>query len=623
LLLGARAMFDRWISLPAVLVFLLAFSTAPACSEPSLPSPSPSAGARGGVGGTGGAALAGAGGAPMSEGGASHAGAPGGLGGAPGGEAGMSQGIAGAEEAGAGGTAGAGGASDAGSGGEDSEAVPEIPRIDESELPEPERQVGFIELEPAAYSAPLEYQNPDLQSGRARLFYSFIPADTEAKDKPLFVMFNGGPGATSMYLYTLGTGPLTLDAQDFNVDPIPNERSFTSLGNLLYIDSRGAGFSYNLADDPTAQSERAAAADIGSYNPAVDGADFVRVVLGVMRKIPAIRNNPVVLLGESYGGVRAGVMLAIATAVRDRPGPTQLYADAALEAELDEHFQAVFPGVPPERLDPRARAKQFGWQVLIQPLIAGETQNRAMEAIYEDELARMAAEAGLTPAELAAERCRFDSSEPQAWCDQMTDAVSRAVTAPSTFTALMGIAPELVPGLRAAERGTAFRFVEVRSSTEQSALVGALGELASWDSYYELFSSRSAPLAFTTAIDQNLYGWFFAQTLRYTHTLITNARWDTVILSEAIVPALRTLFDTASPRLITDARFVPPSEEGERPTRFVVEFADVEGFTGPHQREVFFPTYANSGHYVTAKEGAKLRDDIAAFLAETGLGSSP
>jgi hypothetical protein len=558
----------------------------------------------------------------MSDGGASHAGSPGGIGGAPDGEAGGSQGFAGAEDAGAGGTAGAGGASDAGTGGEDSEAVPEIPRVDESELPEPERRVGFIELEPAAYAAPLEYRNPDLQSGGARFFYSFIPADTDAKEKPLFVMFNGGPGGTSMYLYTLGTGPLTLDAQDFDLDPIPNEHSFTSLGNLLYIDSRGAGFSYNLADDPTAQSDRAANADIGSYNPAVDGADFVRVMLRVMRKIPAIRNNPVVLLGESYGGVRAGVMLAVATAVRDRPGPTQLYVDAALEAELDEHFQAVFPGIPPERLDPRARAKQFGWQVLIQPLVAGDTQKQAMDAMYEDELARMAAEAGLTPEELVAERCDFDSSEPQAWCDQMTDAVSRAVTAPATFTALMAVAPEVVPGLRAAERGTAFRFAELESRTEQSALFGALGELASWDSYYETFASPSAPGGFTSAVAENSYGYFFAQTLRYTHTLITNARWDTVILSEAIVPALRSLFDTASPRLITDAWFVPPSEEGERPTRFVVEFADTEGFTGPHQREVFFPTYANSGHYVTAKEGAKMRDDIAAFLAETGLGSS-
>jgi hypothetical protein len=339
-----------------------------------------------------------------------------------------------------------------------------------------------------------------------------------------------------------------------------------------------------------------------------------------MDKIPAIRNNPVVLVGESYGGVRAGAMLDILTDVAPVVGGSSIYVDPVLEAELNAHFAAVFPGSPAARIDRFARAKQFGWQVLIQPLVAGRTQFEESAKIYEAETSRMAGDLGISVEQLLEERCHYDGSETREWCDDLAAAVERTVTTPETFELLFGVEPGLVPGMPASQRGNAFRFVDEQPPS-QPALAAVLGVLPAWDAYFRKFTTNSAAGAFSNAVDEDLYGYFFARALRQTHTMITNARWDTVVLSESIVPALKSIYDGLSTALVTDSRFVP-APPGQRPTRFVVEFPDLDGFTGPRQREVFFPTYEHSGHFVTAKESAKLLSDIKTFLSESGLGTN-
>jgi hypothetical protein len=263
-----------------------------------------------------------------------------------------------AGDAGSGGTlaGGAGAPHEGGGSGAPGEVLTGIPEVDESELPVPVQQVGFIELEPARYTAPLEGPE-EMRSHRTRLFYSFIPAEEDAKSKPVFVFFNGGPGFTSMLLFSFGTGPLTLSADDWAAAPLVNTHSFTKLGNLLYIDARHAGFSYSTTEHPELEEERAAAVAVGSFNTAVDGADFVRVLLRVLRQQPALRNNPVVIVGESYGGTRASVMLSLLLEPRENLG----YQDASLVAELDAHYEAVFPGVPPSSSPPvNARCSSVG-----------------------------------------------------------------------------------------------------------------------------------------------------------------------------------------------------------------------------------------------------------------------
>jgi hypothetical protein len=520
-------------------------------------------------------------------------------------------------EAGGGGTpeAGAGGSNEGGDSGAPGQVLSEIPKVDESELPEPVQRVGFIELEPASYTAPVEGPE-ELRSHQTRLFYAFIPAEEDAKSKPVFVFFNGGPGSTSMLLFSFGTGPLTLNADDLAAAPRMNPHSFTKLGSLLYIDARHAGFSYSTTEHPELEEDRAAAVAGGSMNTAVDGADFVRVLLRVLRQQPALQNNPVVIVGESYGGTRASIMLGLLLDPRGNYG----YQDASLVAELEAHYGAVFPGIPPQQLTAAERALQFGWQVLIQPFMLGSAQADAQAAIAEQALEAMASELGMSVEEVSAQ-CGYDVSRPEAWCADIETAVSQNVTSPARFLELFGTRPELVPGLRASERLDAFRLVTQSGGTPDSAaLVEELGAISVWDRYFQ-FSAQAPNDGFRRAFGSPAYGALFLRATRHVNTMITNARWDTVVMSESIVPALNDLVPLFSQPWFVQAEYVESGQDP--PTRARLHFLAHDEIGPAAVRELYMPRYDQGGHFVSVTEPGKLFADVAAFLSETGLQASP
>ncbi len=451
-----------------------------------------------------------------------------------------------------------GSASQAGDGGAE-----EIPEVDESALPEPSAEAGFVEIEPTSYEAVLELAGT-LSSERTRLFYSFIPADENAKQKPLFVFFNGGPGSTSMFLFSCGTGRYSIEPDDLAALPKPNSHSFTRLGNLLYIDSRHAGFSYGVSEHPAIDAERAGAFELGSFNAAVDGADFVRVLLRVLAKIPAIRNNPVVIVGESYGGTRASVMLDI---LLDPASDEVSYRDTSLVALLEEHYAAVFPGIARERITRAARARQFGWQVLIQPLVVGSAQYDAQRELWPEALDRLTRELGISAAEIESERCGHDASRPRAWCEDLDAAVGRTVTTPATFEQLAGVAPELVPGLRAAERGGAFRFRSpAGDGVDPSEMTSLLGTLPAWDRYFNPIVGEPISHGFERVFHSPSYVVPFLRAARTVNTMITNGLLDGAIVSESIVPALNAIVPLfVGERWFTGAAYADP--EADPPTQ--------------------------------------------------------
>jgi hypothetical protein len=535
------------------------------------------------------------------------------------------EGGAGEHEDPLGGSAGAGGemgesgeAGQAGSGGEAGEPgviedVPEIPEVDETALPEPTAEAGFIELEAVSYRAP--FQSPmEGRSERTRLFYSFIPADEAAKSKPLFVFFNGGPGSTSMSLLSFGTAPYTLDADDLSAPLEPNASSFTELGSLLYIDSRQAGFSYGLADQPEVDTERAREFSPDSFNTAVDAADFVRATIRVLEKVPAIRNNPVVIMAESYGGTRAAVMLDLLLDPH-----LEGYVEPTLAAELDAHYQSVFSGVAPERIGRSARARQFGWQVLIQPLLFGSLQYRQMAALKPAALERMADAQGVSSEQLAAERCSYDVAQPRSWCDEIGEATQAAVTSEAGFELLTGVAPRLVPGLRASERPGAFRVIDpAHAAADPSDWVLQLGALPAWDRYFSFSVAENTSAGFSSAFNSPYPVVPFLRAARNVNTLITNGRRDNVILSDSIVPALNDavpLFKNEP--WFTGAEYV--DDDAGPSTRFRLSFRAYSHLGPAAERIVYMPQFEHSGHFVAAAEPAKLFAEVSNFLTETGL----
>jgi hypothetical protein len=197
-------------------------------------------------------------------------------------------------------------------------------------------------------SASLAAEAGVLEIGESRIFYSFHPADDCQASRPLAVLFNGGPGVSTAPLMTLNTGPFAL-ASYRGGEVAPNPHSWTRFANLLYVDARLTGFSYDLA--PFA----------GTYTWHADTALFVRVLLRFLAEHLELRANRVALVGESYGGTRATRMLDVLLHYGERAG-------AELESEIQAHYDAVFDAAG-QHVPPDVIAQQFGHQVLIQPFV--------------------------------------------------------------------------------------------------------------------------------------------------------------------------------------------------------------------------------------------------------------
>lgn len=241
---------------------------------------------------------------------------------------------------------------------------------------------GYYTIDPVTYS----FQSKSLgkksfTTATNHIFYSFHQADHEWESKPLFVMLNGGPGAgTVTNLFSMNTAPYTLDRQrqpqgspGYSV----NQYSWTELGNVLYLDAPATGFSY-LTDPGTDNIETRLRMFFlnGNFNPYVDAAQMVRVVLKFLGDHREIKANQVILVGESYGGTRVSTMLNLLLFHPHYRDGGKLYRDSALVEEIEEHFQDIY-GKDAE-LTPEAVARQFSRQILIQPELSG---------VYQDEVA--------------------------------------------------------------------------------------------------------------------------------------------------------------------------------------------------------------------------------------------
>ncbi|MBV5273404.1 MAG: pentapeptide repeat-containing protein [Lamprocystis purpurea] len=222
----------------------------------------------------------------------------------------------------------------------------------------------------------------------AMIWYSFHPAEYEGDDPsqtPIFVMLNGGPGgATSANLFANNTAPYTVTTNEKPITDRPgyqlNEHRWTRLGHLLYIDPPLTGFSYNIGPSAINSENLNTSKDArygellgrGNFNPFIDAAQVLRVVLRFLDNHEELQGNPVVLVGESYGGIRVSTMLNLLL-FSDRynlgakydDDLNNFYRDAPLVEAIKAHFRAL--GKPVEPLRSETVAAQFGRQVLIQP----------------------------------------------------------------------------------------------------------------------------------------------------------------------------------------------------------------------------------------------------------------
>jgi hypothetical protein len=245
-------------------------------------------------------------------------------------------------------------------------------------------EMDFIQIEPVAFS--LDYN--DYTSATARLWYAHFQADDAYESKPLFVMLNGGPGCgTCMNLFSMNTAPYTLDRNRMTTnDPYAvNPYSWTALGNLLYIDAPNTGYSYTLDGDtdPLSTHWTDLWEFIGgdNYHAFIDAAQVLRSILQFLDAHPALKTNEVIMVGESYSGVRVSTLLNLLLYHNTYAAGQQTYRDAGLITAITNHFKAVLDREPP--FSPEDVATQFGRQVLIQPQLVDKYQGADMYAALE------------------------------------------------------------------------------------------------------------------------------------------------------------------------------------------------------------------------------------------------
>jgi pimeloyl-ACP methyl ester carboxylesterase len=560
----------------------------------------------------------------------------------------------------------------------------------ESENQSPGNESGFIEIEPIHFYFHFNsyFYRLALTSSRARLWYTFQAADDNAGEKPLFIFFNGGPGSgTSEGLLSFYTGRMTLDNTKENGGDqyIPNPVSWTQLGNLLHVDARQTGFSYCLMDNSQEMELRRREFNAQNYNAFLDGADIIRLLLRFLALHPDIQDNPVIIVGESYGGIRTIVMLHLLLNYRDYGNGKEIYQDEALVQEIQEHYNTVFPQFKDMQVPPEVIATQFSHQILIQPALSRMYQQQVKGEMFEQEgsiIFEIAEEVGVRyipcreqvqpgsgcyPVTNAynfirdiAQRDIYNCSQPRDWIWNLFDNASRMLGYTENVSLLTGVDVTGITHLYASSRSMAYRLIdpnwqetgnryfditrlpvclqwELQAKARMKADLKANGEVSEagdleqtfgtlqpWDRYfmdgnddvlYAHFDNIAQYRGYNiTYYYTPRYGQMFLENVAHVETFITNAKYDLVVYTNAIPPAL-ALHSEILENVVHDTGLYPGEE---RPGWIILTYKPGVFLHIPELQTRFirFPFYAASGHPVTVTEPVEFFTDVYKWLGK-------
>ncbi len=534
----------------------------------------------------------------------------------------------------------------------------------------PGDQAGFMAIEPVTFCFQFggHFGRLVLRSSEARIWYSFLGADNDRPGTPLFVFFNGGPGsATSCGLMSMYTGRYTLDNRiegggDYIANPVP----WTRLGHLLYIDARQTGFSYNTMEHDEDEVGRLQEFNAQNFNSFFDAADFVRLLLRFMAAHPLLRDRPVVIVGESYGGVRATAMLHLLLNYDGYRNGSEIFQDPALADEIQAHFDAVFPEYAGRVVPSVVIARQFGRQILIQPALTMNHQSAVAEELLSRPgsiLYRIGEEVGI-PYDPARYRDQLDYvhdvagrdyyiyTKPRDWLNGFFNNAGVRLRTVANLSKVTAADARGIAGLYAASRAAAYRVImanspwayaaepgspmtrallEVPARLESSAaleepgdMAAAFGALQPWDRFF-IGSNSNANWAFhecnvALARGYDIHSWdprygrMFLQNVVHVRTFITNAALDLVVYTDALPAAL-----ARHDNILASARHERQGEEA-RPGRIVLEYraGAFPGIPGPGVRSIRFPGYGHSAHAVSLTQPLEFFADVGAWLQEAG-----
>lgn len=141
----------------------------------------------------------------------------------------------------------------------------------------------------------------------AEIFHVAYLADAPGAERPLTVVFNGGPGAASAYLHMGALGPQRVLFGDYGVPGAPpvtlteNAESWLGFTDLVFVDPVGTGFSRGVAD-PEADKKQDPGKEFWKLERDLASlGEFISRFLSLYKRW----DSPIFLAGESYGGFRA------------------------------------------------------------------------------------------------------------------------------------------------------------------------------------------------------------------------------------------------------------------------------------------------------------------------------
>jgi hypothetical protein len=456
-------------------------------------------------------------------------------------------------------------------------------------------EAGFFELAAGSYVSETEAR----VSPTNRIWYAFQPAATSPESKPLAVFFNGGPGASTMaYLFSLNTAPYTLDPAFTGTAKIAsNTSSWAQFANLLYIDAPATGFSYPLA--LADGSKPSVGIDLDR-----DAGAFLRVVVRFLARHPRLQANRIVIVGESYGGTRSTLMLYHVLNYQSLAGTTAAYRDPDLYNDLVAHFTAVWPQDNPRALSADKIATQFGWQVLIQPVVAGDAQwnlqnpdrSVCLTTSYDG----------------------YQCNQASGWSDQLLATTGQNLTTIPVLRQALGVDPTTIDWLYASARRTAYgRTSGTITSTPE--LTTTFGALASDDNYFVVLNTSATGPFSSSARNwhDSAIGLNFLSDLVYVDTFITNAKYDMVVWTPAIAPGLASFTSTVASAVIDTAPRMGITRLG-----WITVTYQPGVIPAPATREIRLPSYSSAGHTVSIRDPANLLADVMQWYSSSLTGAS-
>ncbi|MFO1057573.1 MAG: septum formation initiator [Dongiaceae bacterium] len=146
----------------------------------------------------------------------------------------------------------------------------------------------------------------------AEMFHvDYILKEADPATRPVTFLFNGGPGAASIYLHMSAIGPKTVvTAGDGSFPAVParlqeNPDSWIRFTDLVFLDPIGTGYSRMLPGPDGAPR------DAKPYEGVVGDLDSIAIFIRQWLTVNKRWGSPKAIAGESYGGQRVAALSRI------------------------------------------------------------------------------------------------------------------------------------------------------------------------------------------------------------------------------------------------------------------------------------------------------------------------